>query len=917
MSPASSPLKLSSAASDSSASSASSKRNPSSSSASSPVAKQFSAPWTTNDPAALAVKSPPKSAKIVSNSPVAHTATSTAAPSTSAKSLSVDRALQDPQSHGASPPLPSSSAPTNAPQIPNPQQQPAVSVSAPGPATAPKASADSNVSPAALSVDKLATTQRIVMEESPSSSVATSNIPVTAESAPDTGTETLLVFGAHSTADWEKLLAAPSSAASSAIHTIGDTEKAPLAAVDALTAHHFLASTSTSAKSSVAVPVPSPDATASSANPAPASPAPRASSLAPATLSPDLADARSAPPTSSPVPSAASPAPDASLSTALTATAAATLTPVALAASKSVEQKNSSVSSAESDTSPVPSHVGPKTKAQISAPDPGSLPAPPISWANKVRNAQAQKGNVWEKEAAAGAGGATSPVKRGNGVLLTRSAPRQPAGAVSSMNGKLGASNGGGDQTLKGPPVRRPRVKSKERKQTLAAVLEARLRKLPTGRAGVVVPARGLLNGGNTCFVNVVLQALLACIPFRRMLGEVGSACGGTAAPTLLARFMRLMEEMEGGPGGGALPVSGFAGGIVEGGRQEDASEFLTYLLDHVHEELVGKKVVEGGGGGGWVAKPGEKTLSEKLREQAGVVNGGAATNGRTGVGSANSDLNGGTLAGRIGKVNGYQGSYGHGNGNLNGTGAKIAGFTDSESEEEEENKDVVGDVDDDMWEEMTGKGKSVKVRSSDLPQSPIIDIFGGVFRTELKRPNVKSSVKREPFLSLSLDVESGFVRDIEESLVAYFEPEVLEGYTLESSSETVDARIHVQLEQLPKVLILHLKRFSHNTVTGVFSKVTRRMNYPEFLEIPAKLLASTSVAPSVTDRMYRLTSVVTHVGKEIAGGHFTCDVRRSGGVGDEALWTYCDDSKVSPTSAQEVLKKQAYILFYSLDESG
>lgn len=61
----------------------------------------------------------------------------------------------------------------------------------------------------------------------------------------------------------------------------------------------------------------------------------------------------------------------------------------------------------------------------------------------------------------------------------------------------------------------------------------------------------------------------------------------------------------------------------------------------------------------------------------------------------------------------------------------------------------------------------------------------------------------------------------------------------------------------------------------------------------------------------YKLLAVVSHHGTALGGGHYTCDVRSPA----DGSWWHCDDSQVQKLSLSEVLKKQAYVLFYQLEK--
>lgn len=60
------------------------------------------------------------------------------------------------------------------------------------------------------------------------------------------------------------------------------------------------------------------------------------------------------------------------------------------------------------------------------------------------------------------------------------------------------------------------------------------------------------------------------------------------------------------------------------------------------------------------------------------------------------------------------------------------------------EEKTSVDDENDEGWEEVGKKGRSVVARKTEFKPSCLSTIFGGLIRSELKRPNQKPSVTRE-----------------------------------------------------------------------------------------------------------------------------------------------------------------------------
>lgn len=121
---------------------------------------------------------------------------------------------------------------------------------------------------------------------------------------------------------------------------------------------------------------------------------------------------------------------------------------------------------------------------------------------------------------------------------------------------------------------------------------------------------RGLINSGNLCFLNATLQALLSCSPFVQLLQDLRTRnIPKVGYPTLTA-FAEFIADF-GMPNGSSLkkdmailetgrpfrPVM-FEGvlknftpdipsSISGRPRQEDAQEFLSFIMDRMHDELL------------------------------------------------------------------------------------------------------------------------------------------------------------------------------------------------------------------------------------------------------------------------------------------------------------------------------------------
>ena len=122
------------------------------------------------------------------------------------------------------------------------------------------------------------------------------------------------------------------------------------------------------------------------------------------------------------------------------------------------------------------------------------------------------------------------------------------------------------------------------------------------GRA-VIRPAGlpGLINTGNTCFVNCVLQALAACPAFHCWLEEGGAGREpGRSATRALLRLSQLLNNLAGGGAGagphhpGPLLAALRSHGWVINLEEQDAHELLHVVMTTLEEELPQRR--RGGG---------------------------------------------------------------------------------------------------------------------------------------------------------------------------------------------------------------------------------------------------------------------------------------------------------------------------------
>ncbi|KDO28974.1 hypothetical protein SPRG_06060 [Saprolegnia parasitica CBS 223.65] len=111
-------------------------------------------------------------------------------------------------------------------------------------------------------------------------------------------------------------------------------------------------------------------------------------------------------------------------------------------------------------------------------------------------------------------------------------------------------------------------------------------------------------------------------------------------------------------------------------------------------------------------------------------------------------------------------------------------------------------------------------------------------------------------------------------------------------------------LFSLPTILLLHLKRFRYNQ--GHYhlhrDKISTLVRFP----ISGLDVSEFVVGPSTDGAIYDLYAVSEHSGG-LGGGHYTAKAKNP----RNDRWYSFNDSMTSPTSAEDAISAQAYVLFY------
>eukprot|EP00986_Skeletonema_menzelii_P015034 scaffold10893_cov153-Skeletonema_menzelii.AAC.2 len=206
--------------------------------------------------------------------------------------------------------------------------------------------------------------------------------------------------------------------------------------------------------------------------------------------------------------------------------------------------------------------------------------------------------------------------------------------------------------------------------------------------------------------------------------------------------------------------------------------------------------------------------------------------------------------------------------------------------------------------------------------------IFGGYFRSQLKcnKCGYKSNTY-DPFLDLALEISKKHIGSLSSAFKEFTRREKLDSdnqWKCSGCKKHVCPTKHLSVFRPPLTLCIHLKRFGfgidgfhgsnhffHRSSKGLNmmgsrgSKISKRIEFPAQLSLP---LSDGRVCD------YTLTGIIVHVGGTATSGHYTSYVKHPGA--SSKLWYHMDDSFVTEVSEKTVLKQRdAYVLFYTRKE--
>eukprot|EP00091_Calanus_sinicus_P019968 TRINITY_DN5225_c0_g1_i2.p1 TRINITY_DN5225_c0_g1~~TRINITY_DN5225_c0_g1_i2.p1 ORF type:complete len:322 (-),score=54.63 TRINITY_DN5225_c0_g1_i2:691-1656(-) len=188
---------------------------------------------------------------------------------------------------------------------------------------------------------------------------------------------------------------------------------------------------------------------------------------------------------------------------------------------------------------------------------------------------------------------------------------------------------------------------------------------------------------------------------------------------------------------------------------------------------------------------------------------------------------------------------------------------------------------------------------------SHLVDLFVGQLKSTLRCSDCNhESVTFEAFWDLSLGIpsKSGEV-SLLDCLDTFTKEEVLDGDEMPTCERCKTRRKSTKrytLYRLPKILVVHLKRFSPSERSR--NKLSTTVTFP------LNGLNLSRYTDSVSNTSYNCYAISNHSGT-LYSGHYTAYAKHA----QSGQWHSYNDSRVSKCSSSNVISNEAYLLFFEL----
>ncbi|KAJ5779765.1 Peptidase C19 ubiquitin carboxyl-terminal hydrolase 2 [Penicillium paradoxum] len=114
-----------------------------------------------------------------------------------------------------------------------------------------------------------------------------------------------------------------------------------------------------------------------------------------------------------------------------------------------------------------------------------------------------------------------------------------------------------------------------------------------------------------------------------------------------------------------------------------------------------------------------------------------------------------------------------------------------------------------------------------------------------------------------------------------------------------------LQIRKLPVMLCMQLKRYEHSSNSS--EKMNGHIDFPLSVNMLPYTVKKDSLPVDMSQYMYDLTAVIVHQGT-MDSGHYFAYTRL-----ENDTWVLMDDNRVTVAGVAEVLRQDAYLLFYSV----
>ncbi|XP_037946609.1 ubiquitin carboxyl-terminal hydrolase 46 [Teleopsis dalmanni] len=368
----------------------------------------------------------------------------------------------------------------------------------------------------------------------------------------------------------------------------------------------------------------------------------------------------------------------------------------------------------------------------------------------------------------------------------------------------------------------------------------------------------GLVNFGNTCYSNSVLQALYFCKPFREKVLEY-KAKNKRPKETLLSCLADLFYNIATQKKKvGSIAPKKFIARLrkekeeFDNYMQQDAHEFLNFLINHINEIILA-----------------ERNNNKTIVSANGTTSKSSSTSSTSTSTSTSNSTSNGTCTNSSGSLNGV--------GEQATTPIQLTNAANTEP----------------TW---------------------VHEIFQGTLTSETRCLNCETvSSKDEHFFDLQVDVDQN--TSITHCLRCFSNTETLcsdNKFKCDNCCSYQEAQKRMRVKKLPMILALHLKRFKYMEQFNRHIKVSHRVVFP--LELRLFNTSDDAVNP---DRLYDLMAVVIHCGSGPNRGHYISIVKSHGLwlLFDDDMVDKIEASTIEDfyglTSDIQKSSETGYILFY------